>query len=194
MGHSLSYLARPHDTEEYRGAHPQHFRQAVRRDNPGCTSARCVQRGAIQATHLDFRYRALQPREGTSSSRWSSFRPRRASTSSSWVESSVSLGATAARAILQRPVKVGQSRGKPFETEADARVFVTVHPRICCDCAIWSRVMRITGLSLPMCVRQGAPRVSPSANLLDDFKQFLFPEWLRQSGRGPKLFRNLKEV
>lgn len=40
----------------------------------------------------------------------------------------VALGATAARAILQRPVKIGQARGRPLEIEAGARVFVTVHP------------------------------------------------------------------
>jgi uracil-DNA glycosylase family protein len=40
----------------------------------------------------------------------------------------VALGATAARAILQRPVKIGLARGKPLVTEAGARVFVTIHP------------------------------------------------------------------
>lgn len=40
----------------------------------------------------------------------------------------VALGATAARAVLHRPVKIGQVRGKPVETESGARVFVTIHP------------------------------------------------------------------
>jgi uracil-DNA glycosylase len=40
----------------------------------------------------------------------------------------VALGATAARAILRRPVKIGQTRGKPVETEAGASIFVTIHP------------------------------------------------------------------
>lgn len=40
----------------------------------------------------------------------------------------VALGATAARSVLRRAVTIGRIRGKPLETEAGARVFVTIHP------------------------------------------------------------------
>lgn len=40
----------------------------------------------------------------------------------------IALGATAARALLHRVVKIGAERGRPIETEAGARLFITVHP------------------------------------------------------------------
>lgn len=40
----------------------------------------------------------------------------------------VALGATAARSLLRRPVKIGQSRGVPIALTETLAVFVTVHP------------------------------------------------------------------
>lgn len=40
----------------------------------------------------------------------------------------VALGATAARALLGRSVRVGEVRGRPFTDEAGNAIFVTVHP------------------------------------------------------------------
>jgi DNA polymerase len=40
----------------------------------------------------------------------------------------VCLGATAAQSVLQRAVKIGESRGKLIDTAFGARVLVTVHP------------------------------------------------------------------
>jgi DNA polymerase len=40
----------------------------------------------------------------------------------------VALGATAARSLLGRPVRIGDVRGKPMEDEAGNTIVVTVHP------------------------------------------------------------------
>ena len=38
------------------------------------------------------------------------------------------MGATAARAVLRRPVTISRERGRPLRTEDGQTVFVTVHP------------------------------------------------------------------
>lgn len=65
----------------------------------------------------------------------------------------VCLGATAARAVLGRPVAIGATRGRPLDDRVDgARVFVTAHP---------SAVLRI---------RDAAERASAAARLVADLR------------------------
>ena len=65
----------------------------------------------------------------------------------------VCLGATAARAVLGRPVAIGATRGRPLDDRLDgARVFVTTHP---------SALLRI---------RDAAERESAAAQLASDLR------------------------
>lgn len=65
----------------------------------------------------------------------------------------VCLGATAARAVLGRPVPIGATRGRPLDDPVEgARVFVTAHP---------SAVLR---------VRDAAGRESAAAMLVSDLR------------------------
>jgi DNA polymerase len=72
----------------------------------------------------------------------------------------VCLGATAARAVLGRPVRIGEVRGRPLRSTIAPLVFVTVHPSSILRAPDFDARQRALAAFIGTCWWRSAPRCS----------------------------------